>query len=423
MRELLNLRPPDEAWRIFRQHYQPQIAAERLAVRAALGRVLAEDLTAPHDLPSFPRCNMDGYGLRAADTFGASPGLPALLDVVGEVEMGRPPDVQVGPGQCALVHTGGMLPPGADAVVMVEFTQIVDQDSIEVLKPVAVGENVIQVGEDVRSGDSVLPAGHRLRPQDLGGLLALGITEVAVARRPRVAILSQGDELVEPEQEPGPGQVRDINSATLAALVEQAGGVPLRHPIAGDDLDALQSAAAAALAEADILVMSAGSSVSARDLTAEVIGSLGRPGVLVLGVSLRPGKPTILAVCDGKATFGLPGNPVSAMNTFRIFVAPAIHLLQGADPPAVRTVQAPLARNVAGRAGRQDHVQVRLEERDGTVWAVPIFGKSNLIYTLIRSEGEFVIPLDSAGVAEGEVVRVSMYGGQVDRYTRRQVHK
>ena len=151
--------------------------------------------------------------------------------------------------------------------------------------------------------------------------------------------------------------------------------------------------------------------MSARDLTAEVIGRLGRPGVLVHGVSLRPGKPTILAVCDTKAAFGLPGNPVSAMNTFRLFVAPAIHLLQGGDPPAVRTVQARLARNVAGRAGRQDHVQVRLEERDGTVWAVPIFGKSNLICTLIRSDGEFVIHLDSAGVAEGEVVRVSMYGG------------
>jgi len=403
LRQLLNLRPPDEAWRVFHEHYAPQVAVERLAVRAALGRVLAEDLTAPHDLPSFPRCNMDGYGVRAADTYGASPGLPAFLDVVGEVAMGRPPEVQVELGQCALVHTGGMLPPGADGVVMVELTQIVDQDSIEVLKPVAVGENVIQVGEDVRSGDAVLPAGRRLRAQDLGGLLALGITEVSVARRPRVAILSQGDELVEPEQQPGSGQVRDINSATLAALVEQAGGVPLRHAIARDDLAGLQATAAAALAEADILVMSAGSSVSARDLTAEVIGSLGRPGLLVHGVSLRPGKPTILAVCDGKAAFGLPGNPVSAMNTFRLFVAPAIHLLLGCDPPAVRTAQARLARNVAGCAGRQDHVQVRLEERDGEMWAVPILGKSNLIYTLIRSDGEFVIPLDSSGVAEREI--------------------
>ena len=409
MRELLDLRPPDEAWRIFREHFQPQVAIECVPVREALGRVLAEGLTAPHDLPAFPRCNMDGYAVRAADTYGASPGLPAYLEVVGEVMMGETPAVHIGPGQCALVQTGGMLPPGADAVVMIEVIQAVDETSIEVLKPVAVGENVIQVGEDVRRGDAVLPTGHRLRPQDLGGLLALGITEVTVARQPRVAILSQGDELVPPEQEPGPGQVRDINSYTLAALTEQAGGIPLRLGIVGDDLDALQTAAAAALAQADILVMSAGSSVSARDMTARVVRSLGEPGVLVHGVSLRPGKPTIFAVCDGKPVFGLPGNPVSAMNTFRLFVIPTIHLLLGAELQPPRTVQARLARNVPSATGREDHVQVRLEERDGELWAVPIFGKSNLIYTLIRSDGEIVVPLDSNGVAEGEMVSVHLH--------------
>ncbi|MDH7485678.1 MAG: molybdopterin-binding protein [Anaerolineae bacterium] len=409
MPELLDLCPPDEAWRIFREHFDPQVAAERLPVREALGRVLAEDLSAPHDLPTFPRCAMDGYAVRAADTYGASPGLPAYLDVVGEVLMGEAPTLEIGLGQCALVHTGCMLPSGADAVVMVEVTQPVDERSIEVLKPVAEGENVIQVGEDVRRGDAVLPAGHRLRPQDLGGLLALGITAVSVARRPRVAILSQGDELVEPEQEPRPGQVRDINSATLAALVEQAGGIPLRRGIVGDDLEALRQAAEAALTQADVLVMSAGSSVSARDMTAQVINGLGQPGVLVHGVSVRPGKPTILAVCDGKPVFGLPGNPVSAVNAFRLFVTPAIHLLQGGQPSPPRAVPARLARNVASATGRQDHVPVRLEERDGETWAVPIFGKSNLIYTLIRADGELIVPLDSGGMAEGEMVTVFLY--------------
>jgi molybdopterin molybdotransferase len=407
--ELLDLRPPNEAWRIFRERYQPQPTSHRAAVRESLGRVLAQDLTAPHDLPSFPRCNMDGYAVRAVDTYGASPGLPAYLEVAGEVHMGEAPDVHVGLGQCALVHTGGVLPPGADAVVMVELTQPVDATSVEVLKAVAVGENVIQVGEDVRRGDPVLPAGHRLRAQDLGGLLALGFTEVAVARRPRVAILSQGDELVPPELEPGPGQVRDINSTTLAALTEQAGGLPLPQPVAGDDLNALQAAAAAALAQADILVMSAGSSVSARDTTALVIQGLGKPGVLVHGVSIRPGKPTILAVCDGKAAFGLPGNPVSAMNSFGLFVTPTIHLLLGVEAPVARTVQARLARNVPGSTGRLDHVQVRLEELDGQLSAVPIFGKSNLIYTLIRSDGHIVIPLDSGGLLEGEAVTVYLH--------------
>lgn len=409
MPELLDLCPPEEAWRIFREHFRPQVTAERLPVREALGRVLAEELRAPHDLPTFPRCAMDGYAVRAADTYGASPGLPAYLDVVGEVLMGEAPTLQIGLGQGALVHTGCMLPPGADAVVMVEVTQPIDEKSIEVLKPVAEGENVIQVGEDVRRGDAVLPSGHRLRPQDLGGLLALGITAVAVARRPRVAILSQGDELVEPEREPLPGQVRDINSTTLAALVEQAGGIPLRRGIIGDDLEALRQAAEAALAQADVLVISAGSSVSARDMTAQVIRSLGQPGVLVHGVSVRPGKPTILAVCNGKAAFGLPGNPVSAVNACRLFVTPAIYLLQGAEPSPPRTVSARLARNVASAAGRQDHVPVRLEERDGETWAVPIFGKSNLIYTLIRADGELIVPLDSGGMAEGEMITVYLY--------------
>jgi len=409
LRELLDLRPLEEAWRVFREHFQPHVAIERVAVREALGRVLAEELTAPHDLPAFPRCNMDGYAVRAVDTYGASPTQPAYLEVVGEVMMGQQPALEIGPGQCALVQTGGMLPSGADAVVMIEFTQPVGERGIEVLMAVAVGENVIQVGEDVRCGDALLSAGHRLRPQDLGGLLALGITEVAVARQPRVAILSQGDELVPPEREPGPGQVRDINSYTLAALVEQAGGIPLRRGIVGDELDALREAAVAALARADILVLSAGSSVSARDVTARVIGSLGQPGVLVHGVSIRPGKPTILAVCDGKAVFGLPGNPVSAMNSFRLFVTPTIHLLLGAERPLPPTVRARLARNVPGAPGREDHVQVRLEEREGELWAMPIFGKSNLIYTLIRADGEIVVPLDSSGITEGEMVIVYLH--------------
>jgi molybdopterin molybdotransferase len=407
--ELLDLRPPAEAWRLFRDHFEPRVVAERIAVTEALGRVLAEDQRSPHDLPAFPRSSMDGYAVRAVDTHGASAGLPSYLDVIGEVLMGRAPSMTVGMGECMVVHTGSMLPAGADAVVMVEVTQPVDARSIEVLRPVAEGENVIQIGEDIRGGEPVLPAGHRLRPQDLGGLLALGITAVAVARRPRAAILSQGDELVPPDEDPGPGQVRDINSYTLAALVEQAGGVPLCQPIAADALDSLQAAAAAALASADMLVISAGSSVSVRDLTAAVIGRLGAPGILVHGVAVRPGQPTILAVCNGKPVFGLPGNPVSAMNTFRLFVTPTIGLLLGASPPTPQTVQARLARNVAGRSGREDHVPVSLQTRAGELWAVPILGKSNLIYTLIRADGEFVIPLDSSGVAEGDVVTVLLH--------------
>jgi molybdopterin molybdotransferase len=452
MPELFDVHTPPEAWRTFGALFRPVVRAERIATIDALDRIVAEQLSAPHDLPAFPRSTVDGYAVAARDTYGASPGLPAYFEVVGEVPMGRAAAIALDEGQCALVHTGGMIPDDADAVVMVEHTGVVGSresgawraeggplqatpsgvfgkgeseeregafletsqpagftsHSIEVYRPVATGQNVIQVGEDVRRGDVVLPAGHKIRPQDIGGLLALGITRVAAAASPRVAILSQGDEVVPPDEDPAPGQIRDINSYTLAALTRQAGGTPLTYPILPDRLEALQAAAAAALAEADILVMSAGSSVSVRDLTAQVIQGLGKPGVLVHGVSVKPGKPTILAICDGKPVFGLPGNPVSAIVIFDLFVAATIRLLLGAHSPKKTRVAARLARNIASTTGREDFMQVRLEDRNGEPWAVPVFGKSNLIYTLIRSEGVLRIPLDSNGIAQGEWVTVEM---------------
>ncbi len=468
MPELFDVHTPPDAWRAFSAAFQPVVRRERIAVVDALGRVLAADLIAPHDLPSFPRSTVDGYAVVAQDTHGASASLPAYLDVVGEAPMGQAAAVALDEGQCAIVHTGGMIPADADAVVMVEHTQRVGAApslpvyqstnfpsyTIEVYRPVAAGQNVIQVGEDVRQGEGVLPAGHMVRPQDIGGLLALGIVEVEVAARPRVAILSQGDEVVPPDQEPGPGQVRDINSHTLAALARQAGAEAITFDIVPDRLEALQAAASQALAEADVLVMSAGSSVSVRDMTAEVIDGLGQPGILVHGVSVKPGKPTILAVCDGKPVFGLPGNPVSAMVIFELFVTPTIRWLLGAHEPDPAQHQSPnpsgtvpshpisqsgglrktrvparLARNIASATGREDIVQVRLEARptagrvppgwfpigpapyrdpDPELWAVPVLGKSNLIYTLIRSEGIVRVPLDSNGIAQGEWVMVEL---------------
>ncbi len=317
---------------------------------------------------------------------------------------------------------GGMVPPGADAVVMLEHTHRIGEPmfgsvssqpgfsvfSIEVSRPVAGGENCIQIGEDVQAGELVLPAGHPLRPQDLGGLLAVGVTEIQVARRPQVAIISQGDEVVPPEQEPGPGQVRDINSYTLAGLVRRAGGVPLNYPIAPDQTEGLDKAVRRGFNEGDVVVITAGSSISYRDLTADAINKLGKPGVLVHGVAIRPGKPTILAVCDGKPVFGLPGNPVSCINIFQRFVTPAIRLMLGAGPLPVHTVLARLARNIPAASGRADYVRVRLEVRSGETWAVPVFGKSNLIYTLIRSDGVVEVPLNSSGIPEGAPITVTL---------------
>ena len=228
MTELFTVRTPPDAWQRFLQHFQPTVRTERIDTADALDRVLAETLLSPQDLPDFERSTVDGYAVNAADTYGAASTLPAFLTVAGEVPMGQASPLTLGLGEAALVHTGGMIPQGANAVVMVENTQRVDASSIEIMKPVAEGENVIQVGEDIRRGQPVLTSGRQLRPQDLGGLLALGITAVTVALPPRVAILSTGDEVVPPSQTPAPGQIRDINSYALAALTTRSATVPTR---------------------------------------------------------------------------------------------------------------------------------------------------------------------------------------------------
>ena len=368
--------------------------------------MLSEDILSPEDLPAFPRSTMDGFAVLAEDVYGASEGLPAHLGIAGEVGMGAQPDLTLASGQTARIFTGGMVPPGANAVVMVENTQEMDS-SIEVLRPVAVGENVIQVGEDIRQGMALLSQGHRLRPQDVGGLLALGITQVPVYRQPRVAIISTGDEVIAPGQKPAGGQIRDINTYTCAALTLRAGGIPITLGIIPDDYDALRNACLQGMEQADMVIISAGSSVSTRDLTAQVINSVGEPGVVVHGVSIRPGKPTILGIAGDMPIVGLPGNPASAMVLFGLFVSPTIRRLSGAPPAALeRTVPARLTHNIPSAPGREDYVPVHLTEVDGGWLAEPIFGKSNLIFTLVRADGTVRVPLDKGGIPAGDTVEV-----------------
>jgi molybdopterin molybdotransferase len=418
MPEFLTLLPPDEARDRLLSHLStPEPTTETIEVAAALGRVCAEDIRAPHPLPEFPRSAVDGYAVCARDTYGASDSLPAYLALAGEVPMGDAPPSALQAGQCMLIHTGGMLPENADAVVMLEYTQKTGPSAglgeIEILRAVAQGENVIAVGEDVAQGQVVQAAGSRMRPAEIGGLMALGVTEMRVAKKVRVGLLSSGDEIVPPQVSPRPGQVRDVNSYTLAALVAQTGGEPRLYGIVGDSFDALQGVAAQALAECDLLVITAGSSASTRDMTADVIATLGKPGVLVHGVNTRPGKPTILGVCGGKAVIGLPGNPVSALVNGYLFVAPVIEKLLGVLPRPRPALQARLAINLPSQAGREDWWPVRLEPLPPSgkggrqTWlAHPIFGKSNLIFTLAAADGLLRIPPDATGLEAGESVEV-----------------
>jgi len=409
MPELFTVLTADDALARLLAHLAPLGRVERVALLDALDRVLAAELRSPGPLPAFPRSTMDGFAVRAADTVGASEGLPGYLQICGEVPMGRAPTLTVGRGEAARVHTGGMLPAGADAVVMVEHTQAVDEATIEVVRPVAVGENVLPVGEDVRADEPLFPAGQRLRPQDVGALAGTGFVEAPVAARPRVAILASGDEVVPPGAAPGPGQVRDINSYSLAARLLRAGAAPVLAGIAPDDAEALRAMADAALAGADALIISAGSSVSARDNTARVIADLGAPGVLVHGVSISPGKPTILAVAGGKPVFGLPGNPVSTMVACELFVIPAVARMLGERAAPAAETSARLSHNVASIPGREDFVPVRLQRRDGALWATPVFGKSNLIFTLARADGMLRVPLDRSGLYAGDEVTVRIF--------------
>ncbi len=410
MPEFLELVPPGEALAILLGRLPGWTGrSERISTSSSLGRVTAAAVISPEPLPAFARSTVDGYAVRARDTFGASENLPAYLTLAGEVFMGQAPQFALSPYQAASIHTGGMLPAGADAVVMVEMTQVASAGEIEVLKAVAANENILLPGEDVSVGQEILPAGMRLRPAEIGGLLALGLKEVEVAVHPQVGILSTGDEVIPPSAVPEPGQVRDVNSYTLAALEQQSGGRPRSYGIIPDQAPALRSAMRQALAECDTVVITAGSSASTRDLTAAVIQGMGAPGVLVHGVNVRPGKPTILGVCDGKAVIGLPGNPVSALVIAGIFLVPVIEKLLGLQKNRLKpVVAARLSINLASQAGREDWVPVQLVRTPEGYSAEPIFYKSNLIFSLARADGLVHIPAAANGLPQGELVEVEL---------------
>lgn len=379
---------------------------ETVGLAEALGRVLARDVLADQYVPGFCRSTVDGFALRGADTFGCSEAIPALLTRVGEVEMGREPAFSVGPGQCAAIPTGGALPVGADAVQMVEHTEDFGGGETGIYKSVPPGANLIFKGDDVKPGDRVLCRGRRLAPQDIGALAALGVTAVPVVPRLRVGILSTGDELVPPEDRPGPGQVRDVNGPLVAAVAAQAGAEPVALGIVPDEENRLRAAVERALEDCHCVVLSGGSSVGEKDAACRVLASLGE--VLCHGVAMKPGKPTLLGRAGGRPILGLPGHPAAALFTAKLFLLPLLARLEGRTW-AERTVSARLARTVPANHGRAQYTGVTLEERADGLWAAPIWGKSGLITTLAGADGFFCVPRDREGVPAGEVVEVSLF--------------
>jgi len=366
----------------------------------ALRRVTAGPVTAPHPLPGFARSTVDGYAVRAADTYGVSEGLPGYLTVTGAVRMGAAPDITVSAGTAVSMPTGGAIPPGADAVVMIEYTAealpaTTGPGTIEVVRPVAPGEGIVRADEDAAEGQEIIGGGRRLRPQDLGMLAAAGVTSIRVHARPVVTIFSTGDEVVPP-----------ATASALAALIADAGGEPVLGGIVGDDPGALEQVLRAALPASDVIVISAGSSVGTRDETANAVARLGTPGIWCHGLAIKPGKPTLLAECSGVPVIGLPGNPRSALVVFRLIGMPLVGLVGGAAtvPPEPST-QARLSRDLASATGRLDVVQVTVS---GGV-ATPVFGVSALLSVLTTADGYIVIPEEATGLDGGSQVTVTLY--------------
>jgi molybdopterin molybdotransferase len=389
-----------------------RLAFETVPLDDALQRVSGADITAPEDLPTLPRSTVDGYAVRAADTFGASDSIPAFLDVAGAVAMGELSDIAIGKNQSAAILTGGFLPHGTDAVVMVEYTSPAGKDAIEVSRPVTIGENVLGKAEDIARGEVVIPAGKRLLPQDIGLLAGLGITQVSVYRRPKVAVISTGDEIVPVKDTPPPGHVRDINTHSIAALVRGLRNEVEIYDIVPDDPALLSAALEKALASADVVALSGGSSVGKFDHMVKVVSSMTGAVVYAHGIAISPGKPTLIASACGKPVFGLPGHPVSALVVAQVFLAPFLRYLEGEEMkrgPAGMQVRATLVTSVYSAQGREEYVRVIIEDKQGLISARPVFGKSGMLSTLVKADGFIILPIHAEGIPAGEMVDVFLF--------------
>jgi molybdopterin molybdotransferase len=388
-----------------------RLASERIPLDASLHRLLFEEVSAVENLPEGARSTVDGFAVQAEDTFGASDSIPALLNLVAAIPMGVMPDFTLNPGEAAPIPTGGFLPRGADAVVMVEYTNPAGTDAIEISRPVTLRTNVLEKGEDAKAGEALLAQGQTMRPQEIGFLAALGITEVNVYRQPRVAVISSGDEVIPMELNPILGQIRDANSHSISALIRGCGAEPIGFDIVPDDAGRMEKVLREAMSQADVVTISGGSSVGTRDLMVEVVSSLPDVEVIAHGVAIRPGKPTLLASRKGKAVFGLPGHPVSALVVAQVFLAPFLQYLRGGKmqkgPLGYRT-NAVLNTSIHSTIGLEEYVRVRLEEaRNDTVAASPVFGKSGMLSTLVKADGIITIPMNAEGFSRGETVAVT----------------
>ncbi|MEH7300543.1 molybdopterin molybdotransferase MoeA [Neobacillus drentensis] len=405
--QFFKVKTVEETFALIEEYIPVTPQKEVRVLEEALHYILAEPVVAKENVPSFDRSTVDGYAVKAKDTYGSSESMPGFLSVTGEVKMGEVPHSMVGPGNAVYVPTGGMMPSGSDSVIMIEHCEDLD-GLLNTYKQIAPGENVIRAGEDIKEGETLLTAGTKLRPQELGALASLGITHVTVFRQLKVGYLSSGDEIVPYQTETlQEGQIRDINHLTISGLAREWNVDVVYGGIVRDDFEIFRQKAKELYDQVDCLILSGGSSVGAKDYTTEVIQSLGDPGVFVHGISIKPGKPTILAMADGKPVIGLPGHPASAMIIFRLFGERILRKLMGEKVERKpERIFARITKNIPSSPGRSDYIRVRLVEKEGEWWAEPIIGKSGLITTLVKSDGIVEISSEKEGISQGEYVPV-----------------
>jgi molybdopterin molybdotransferase len=404
--ELLKVMSVNEVKNLISEKVTFKLAFEKVSILNCVGRVCSQNVKAACCIPEFRRSTVDGYAVNSRDVFGASESMPAMMDLKGEVLMGKTPNGEIYfSGECFYVPTGGMLPQGADSVVMIEYTEKLDESTILINSSVAPGDNVIQIGEDINDNDIVIREGQKLRPYEVGVLASLGIKEIMVYKRPKVAIISTGDEIVPCDSEPALGEVRDINTYLLFSALQLDGCEPISYGIVRDDFELLKNTMDRALPECDIVLISGGSSVGKKDQSLKVISAYNNGGVLVHGIAVKPGKPTIVGMVGDKIVFGLPGHPLAASVIYKILVKDYINKLMKHNEVSYG-ITAEMSMNYHKAKGREEYLPVMLQLVEGQVVARPVFGKSGLITTFSRAFGYVKIEKNIEGLVEGQMVEV-----------------
>ena len=406
--ELLKVKTIDEMKKIINETFKALILEkETIAIGHGLGRVLSSDIVSTIDVPHFDRSVVDGYAVKLTDVQGASNAIPGFLRITGEVEMGKETICILKQGETLYVPTGGMVPAGTEAMIMIEYTEKLGEKDLAVYTNAGANENMMRIGDDIRNGELVFSRGHLLRPQDIGVLSALGYLHIEVYQPPRLSIISTGDEIIRPGETPKPGQVIDINTPALAAVAKRLGAEVISTAYASDDRQEIRSAVELGIKNGDMVILSGGSSMGEKDYTVEVINELGE--VLLHGLAVKPGKPTILGTVSQKPVIGLPGQPAAAIMVMMIVLQEFMCRYYGQDLFKYQTVSGVLMENIHAAPGRRTFQTVSITKSENGIEVRPSHGKSGMITLLSYSDGYLEITENEEGKNAGDQVEVTLF--------------